>query len=196
MKRSAALSGTNLLLFSSHMRRFILTGAPGSGKTAILRQLQLDGFSVVEEAATDVIATSHSQGLDEPWRNPSFIDDIANLQKQRQISSSCERAAVQFHDRSAVCTAALATYLGHPASPLLTSELERIKREDVFEKRVFFVCNLGFVEPTAARRITFEETIHFEKIHEHTYRQFGFELFPIERGELLDRVRIIKSAIL
>ena len=38
------------------MRRFILTGTPGSGKTAIIRQLELDGFSVVEEAATDVIA--------------------------------------------------------------------------------------------------------------------------------------------
>ena len=36
------------------MRRFIITGAPGSGKTAIIRQLELDGFSIVEEAATDV----------------------------------------------------------------------------------------------------------------------------------------------
>jgi predicted ATPase len=35
------------------MRRFIITGAPGAGKTAIIRQLELDGFSVVEEAATD-----------------------------------------------------------------------------------------------------------------------------------------------
>ena len=29
------------------MRRFIITGAPGAGKTAILRQLELDGFRVV-----------------------------------------------------------------------------------------------------------------------------------------------------
>ena len=34
------------------MKRFIITGAPGAGKTAILRQLELDGFGVVEEAAT------------------------------------------------------------------------------------------------------------------------------------------------
>ena len=31
------------------MRRFIITGAPGAGKTAIIRQLELDGFSVVED---------------------------------------------------------------------------------------------------------------------------------------------------
>ena len=42
------------------MRRFIITGAPGAGKTAIVRQLELDGFSVVEEAATDVIAVGRT----------------------------------------------------------------------------------------------------------------------------------------
>jgi predicted ATPase len=33
------------------MLRYILTGTPGTGKTAILRCLELDGYSVVEEAA-------------------------------------------------------------------------------------------------------------------------------------------------
>jgi predicted ATPase len=44
------------------MRRFIITGAPGAGKTAIIRQLELDGFSVFEEAATDLIAAAQAQG--------------------------------------------------------------------------------------------------------------------------------------
>jgi len=48
------------------MRRFVLTGTPGAGKTAILRQLELDGFAVVEEAATDVIALQQAQGVAEP----------------------------------------------------------------------------------------------------------------------------------
>ena len=52
------------------MRRFIITGAPGAGKTAIIRQLELDGFSVVEEAATDVIAAAHAQGTFNPGRIP------------------------------------------------------------------------------------------------------------------------------
>ena len=58
------------------MKRFILTGAPGAGKTAILRQLELDGFSVVEEAATDVIALWQAQGIAEPWMLPAFIDAV------------------------------------------------------------------------------------------------------------------------
>src|SRR5438874_6125031 len=47
--------------FLRKMRRFIITGAPGAGKTAIIRQLELDGFSVVEEAATGVIAVAQAR---------------------------------------------------------------------------------------------------------------------------------------
>ena len=127
------------------MRRFIITGAPGAGKTAIIRQLELDGFSVVEEAATDVIAAAHAQGTVEPWRHPSFIDEIVQLQRNRQIRASYQPDDVQFHDRSVVCTAALAVHLEYPFSPLLTSELERIQKEAVYQNRVFFIRNLGFI---------------------------------------------------
>jgi len=177
------------------MRRFIITGAPGAGKTAIIRQLELDGFSVVEEAATDIIAAAHARGTPEPWTHPSFIDDIANLQRDRQMRASHQRDGIQFHDRCAVCTAALATWLGYPWSPVLTSELERIKRDAVYELRVFLIRTLGFVTPTDARRISLEDTLRFEKVHEETYRNFGFELVSIEPSTLLERVSIITTAI-
>ena len=177
------------------MRRFIITGAPGAGKTAIIRQLELDGFSVVEEAATDVIAAAHAQGKTEIWRYPSFIDAIARLQRDRQMRASCQPDDVQFHDRCTVCTAALAVYLGHPFSPFLTDELERVKKEALFQDRVFFIRNPGFVTPTEARRITYEETVRFERIHVETYREFGYEPVFVEPGSVTERVNVIKAAI-
>jgi predicted ATPase len=177
------------------LRRFIITGAPGAGKTAIIRQLELDGFSVVEEAATDVIAAAHAQGTAEVWRDPSFIDAIAHLQRTRQIRASRQPDEVQFHDRCVVCTAALAVYLGYPFSAFLAGELERIQKEAVYENRVFFIRNLGFITPTEARRITFEDALRFEQIHEETYRDLGFEIVSVERGSLPERVSLIKAAI-
>jgi predicted ATPase len=177
------------------VRRFIITGAPGAGKTAIIRHLELDGFSVVEEAATDVIAAAQAQGTVQPWTQPSFIDAIANLQRDRQVRASYQPDEVQFHDRCAVCTAALAVYLGYPFSPFLAGELERIKKEEVYENRVFFIRSLGFIKPTEARRISLEEAVRFEKIHEETYRDFGFKLVSVEPRSLAERVSMIKAAI-
>jgi predicted ATPase len=177
------------------VRRFIITGAPGAGKTAILRQLELDGYSVVEEAATDIIAARQIQGVSEPWKDASFLDAIAKLQRDRQIRASCQPDDVQFHDRCVVCTAALAAYLGHAFTPSLASELERVTREATYEKRVFFIRNLGFVTPTEARKISFEETLRFETIHEETYRSFGFDLVSIEPASVKERISIIKAAI-
>jgi predicted ATPase len=177
------------------MRRFVITGAPGAGKTAIVRQLELDGFGVVEEAATDVIAAAQAQGTAEPWTQPSFIDAVARLQRDRQIRASHQPEALQFHDRSIVCTAALAVYLGYPVSPFLAGELDRIRRDAIYENRVFFIRNLGFVTPTEARRISYEETVRFERIHEETYRDLGFELIPIEPASVAERVRLIAAIV-
>jgi predicted ATPase len=177
------------------MRRFIITGAPGVGKTAIIRRLELDGLSVVEEAATAVIAAEQARGVAEPWIDRSFIDTVANLQRKRLTRAAHLPDEVQFHDRSVVCTAALATYLGYSFSPFLTSELESVRKERVYERRVFFIRNLGFITPTEARRISFDETLRFERIHEETYRGFGYELVTIGPGSPLERVGVIKAAI-
>jgi predicted ATPase len=59
----------------------------------------------------------------------------------------------------------------------------------------FFIQNLGFITPTEARRISFEEALRFERVHEETYRKFGFEIVSIAPGSLLDRVDAIKRSV-
>ena len=172
-----------------------MTGAPGAGKTAIIRQLELDGFGVVEEAATDVIALWHANGITEPWTRPEFIRAIVTLQQTRERRAAGMSDFVQFHDRCVICTAALAEYLGFQMPQSLIDELQRLKTDNVFEKNVLFLRNLGFVTHTEARRITYEETVRFERIHERTYRDLGFEITSIGPGSVADRVREIKRTL-
>ncbi|MEV0231324.1 AAA family ATPase [Nonomuraea sp. NPDC050786] len=177
------------------MRRYILTGTPGAGKTAILRRLECDGYTVVEEAATDVIALRQAQGEPEPWTKPSFVEAIIALQRRRQEQAAALPGDVQIYDRSPVCTYALATYLGHPVPPALSRELERIQAGQIYEKTVFFVQNLGFVTPTDARRITFEESMRFEQVHQDAYTALGYECVAIAPGTLLDRVAAVRKQL-
>ena len=178
------------------MKRYVVTGAPGAGKTVILRQLEMEGFGVVEEAATDVIALWQAKGIAEPWIRSEFINAIVRLQQTRERRSACAADLVQFHDRSVICTAALADYLGFARPPSLLQELRRVREGNIFQNKVLFLKNLGFVTPTDARRISYEETVRFEQIHEQTYRALGFEITIIHAGPVSERVAQIKRTLL
>ncbi len=173
------------------MKRYILTGTPGSGKTSVLHELKRQGYAVVVEAATDVIALEHRRGNLEPWRQTDFIDKIIQLQKQRQLEAGRCLDELQMYDRSPICTFALSRHLGYPPSETLLEEMERIERENIYQKEVFFLENLGFCQPTEARKITFEESLLFEKIHEEVYTSLGYHLIKVAPESPGQRVQCI-----
>jgi predicted ATPase len=171
---------------------YVLTGTPGAGKTAIVRHLELAGYQIVEEAATDVIALEQALGEPEPWTLPEFIDKIVDLQRQRQTTVTRAASDIVFFDRSPVCTLALSRYLGTPESQKLAAEVSRVVQSGVFSEVVFFVRSLGFVTPTAARRISLADSHVFEKVHERTYTELGFRLVDVPAGPLASRAALVR----
>lgn len=170
------------------MKRFILTGTPGSGKTSLIRSLELKNYCVVEESATDIISIEQLLGNTEPWRHESFIDKIIYLQKQRQLfASDIRKTKIQFFDRSPICTYALAKYLNFKHSKVLLDEIQRIEKENIYHKQVFFIENLGFIEQTNARKISFNEALEFEELHKNIYRDFNYEIINIKPNKIENR---------
>jgi predicted ATPase len=174
-------------------REIILTGAPGAGKTLILRQLEVDGIDIVEEAATDVIALQHGLGVAEPWMQLEFTQTIAQLQVQRVARPAL--GEVRVSDRSLVCTLALAEYLGHPIPALLERAIAESMERRQFERRVLFVELLGFITPTEARRISLADSQRFEAFHVAAYERLGFELVRIPPLPLEERMALVRAAI-
>jgi predicted ATPase len=176
------------------MNRYVLTGAPGAGKTSVLRILQEQGFAVVEEAATDVISGEQRSGVAEPWQHADFIDKITELQRQR-LREPVGDSRVQVHDRSPLCTVALAQYLGHPVTPLLAGEVARMTREQMYEQPVFLLCPLGFIKPTDARRISYADSVEFGALHEQVYLEHGFDILHVTAGTASSRAAAIADLI-
>lgn len=177
------------------MRRYIITGAPGAGKTTILTALRGCGYAVVDEAATDVNVRLQALGHDQPWRDPGFIDSITLLQRERLVQPAPPATTVQVFDRSPICTLALARYLGLPVTPTLGGEIERVVAAGIYEPRVFFVSLLGSITPTAVRRISLVQAVTFERFHEQAYRDHGFELVDVPAATVEERVELIEGCI-
>ena len=174
--------------------RVIFTGAPGAGKTVLLRALELEGFTVVEEAATDVIALDQAQGVDEPWRSADFIDKVLRLQRLRADRVAAHPGPVLF-DRSPYCTLALARHLGVPPPDALSKALDRLEANGIYDRSVVFVGSLGFITATPARRIGLEEATRFAAIHRDVYAERGYALFDLAAEPVQSRVRTVCQAL-
>jgi predicted ATPase len=61
----------------------------------------------------------------------------------------------------------------------------------VYERQVFFVRPLGFVEPTAARRISYTDSLAFERVHETEYLALGFEIVDVPAGPVAERAALV-----
>ena len=102
---------------------------------------------------------------------------------------------VQLYDRSPLCTLALARYAGREPTAALTAELERIERERVYQRPVFLIMPIGFVTPTAARRIDYPQSLVFARIHEEVYREHGYDLLEIPPGTVQERATMVQELL-
>ena len=166
------------------MRGFIIIGAPGAGKTAIIRQLELDGFSVVNRRPlTSSLLRMRKEALNSGDIPRSLMQSLICKGTVR-FEHLINRTRFSFTTVCVVCTAALAVYLRHAYTTFFSVSWTASKRKGSNKNRVFFIRHLGY-----------HHAVRFEKIHEGTYRDFGFELVPVERGSLMERVGVIKAAI-
>jgi predicted ATPase len=171
------------------VRRFITTGAPGSGKSATLALLA-GSAQVVREAATDVNEAMSAAGIARPEVDPGFLSRIVSVQRERRLAVVAE---LQLHDRSVFCTLALARFLGLGAPRALDEELRATR--GWFEPRVFFFEPLGFITSTPVRRITYADALRFGEVHRAVYQEHGFDLVRVPAAPPAARAALICSLI-
>jgi predicted ATPase len=163
----------------------------GSGKREDLDRA-VCAHAVVNEAITDLIASAQTAGFDGPCLDIDFVDKVVALQRARQLASVADPVSVQVFDHSPLCTLALARYLDLPVTRGLAAEITRVVRERVYEPTVFLIRPLGFIENTAARRISYPDSRAFEAVHEAVYREHGFHLVDVDPGPVEHRVTVVE----
>lgn len=179
------------------MRRYILTGTPGAGKTPILLELERRGHPVVREAATDVIPRA-ARGVDRHWERASLIDNILAVQRERQAAPATAGSGAQFCGSATVLPSAhwlwpnISVILRlRPWSQRSTASAANASTN----ARCSSSRDLGFVERTDARRIAYEQSLEFEAVHIATYTSLGYQLIDVPRGTVADRADLIEGAI-
>jgi predicted ATPase len=173
------------------MKRYVLTGGHGCGKTSLVLALESEGEFVVREAASDLIRIQRARNVCFPDTEPAFEAAALrlHLRREREIERHSDRKRV-FLDRGALDHIAYAD-VGHwTLSDSEISEARARSYTAVFIIEPFGVeweAKVGSVEALFSRKLV-------SRIEE-LYREAGMPLVTVPAGPLDGRLELIRAVV-
>ena len=173
------------------MKRHIISGAPGTGKTTLINALQNSGYCVFEEVSRKII---HSQqqirGNKTPWGDVHGFTKLVYKQTIKELNTPIKQHA--FADRS---LADSIPYLLLKKQPVPDYFLN-FDYHKFYQKTVYF-CPLWeeiFIQD-CQRLQSFEESKELEYLLLNTYKKLGFSILHIPKTKVLERLNFIISTL-
>lgn len=166
------------------MKRYVISGGPGVGKTTIIKILADRGFAIVPEAARLVIEEeSTKQDGVLPWNNLALFQEKV-INRQLELENKM-REEVVFLDRGLVDSYG---YCLNGDIPIPGAIIENAySRYD----QIFLAEPLPLYRKDEARLEDFEESQKIHSFIEKAYWHFGYEPIKVSVSLPEERVRFI-----
>jgi predicted ATPase len=170
---------------------YILTGAPGSGKTAILDHLA-GGIRCLGEPAREILAEQRSAGgSGTPDRDPSLFVDLLlrrSIDKHR-AAQGWEGPAI--FDRGVPDCVAYATLMGvDPAPSVLASQTYRYHSEVLVLRPWEEIYRVD-----DERTMSFADTAPFHRALTDAYERAGYILVEVPRDSIEGRAAFVRDVV-
>jgi predicted ATPase len=170
---------------------YIVTGAPGSGKTAILDRVGA-GIRCVGEAAREVLVEQRSvDGIGTPDRDASlFLDLLLERSIDKHVAAENWEGSVVF-DRGIPDCVAYAVMLGVDATrSLLASQRHRYNNEVLLLEpweEIYVVDE--------ERTMSFADTVAFHRALTDAYERAGYSLVEVPRDSIDNRAAFLRDFV-
>lgn len=170
----------------------IVTGAPGTGKSSLLRLIEDEGFKVIEEPAREILSEQREiDGNGIPELNTELFRDLILSRSISKYLSTFDTEKYTFFDRGVLDTAAYSDLFN------LSSDI------DVNAAKRYKANNNVFIAPPwkeifvndRERKMSFEATFYFNESLKNYYFKLGYNLIELPLSDVRTRVEFIKKKI-
>lgn len=171
------------------IKRYIITGAPGTGKTSVLDALRPKGYTCFNEVSRElIIEQQKSGGQLLPWANlKSFA---AESNKRMELQNKNAQPGINLFDRGIPDIIAYLQSMDCAVNSYYYFQIRQYER-DVF---YFPVWPEIFVNDPQ-RPETLERALELDYYIRSTYMQLGFNLIKIEFASVQQRVSEIENVL-
>lgn len=169
---------------------FVITGATGSGKTALINELQKRGYRCVEEVARQIIQEQMKVGGDAvPWKNIQRFKEMMLAQFIKTYSQAMKHAdGITFFDRDVLDLIAYDRLTQTEPSQELQEAVQRL----IYNNKVFIIPPWKEIYHTdVERKQTYEETIRIYENLVNVYTEYGRELIEVPKMSVEKRAYFI-----
>lgn len=181
-------------------KRIVITGGPGTGKTAIIKNLETRGFYCFHEVVRSLTFEAKKNGDPATFvSNPlAFVDDpylfnqkilegrIAHFNEASQVKKD-----IIFYDRGLPDVLAYMKYFGQPYGDDYTSHCHHHRYDEVIVLPPWEEIYITDHE----RLETFEEAKEIHKCLEETYADFKYDSIKVPRGSIEERTTFILNIL-
>jgi len=171
---------------------YVLTGAPGTGKSTLLSQLRARGFAGVDEPARLVLAEQRGiGGPGVPDKDPELFTSLMLSRSVDDYDRQKTVAEMSFFDRAVPDIIAYARLFGIDDSPA-----RRAADACRYNKLVFFAPAWPQIyHQDDERKMTFEEARLFGEIMRNVYRELGYTLVDLPTSSPARRADAVLARI-
>lgn len=167
---------------------YVITGAPSSGKTTVLKELEKKGYKVYEEWARVYIDSEMKQGKTlKEIRNDEVEFQNKILQLKIDFEKTLKPDSALFLDRGIPDSTAYMKLCNVSVDQKIAKAVKNCTYKKVF------LMELLEYKPDYARTESQEEARILEGLLENAYKELGMEVTRVPRMSVDERVKFLLS---
>lgn len=170
-------------------RFFVLTGGPGSGKSALIEALREAGYQRTVEAGRGIIQDQVAiDGNALPWRDPQFFAELMLSWDMRSYHMAEGKTGPVFFDRGVVDVIGYLRLLGLP----VPRHMEKAAEVFRYNRRVFGAPPWKEIfTQDQERKQDFAEAVRTYEAMVAAYQNYGYELIELPLVPVAERMRFV-----